>query len=154
MLRGETLAERAWRTLGEACDERIAVGKDDLGLPFPVLIEPAEPQAPIAGVVAGLRAAAYATAVVLPVDCPLVTSELLRELGEHEAVPQTGPLPGAYSKADLPELERRVASGDLSLRGVNPNVIEVGEYELVNLNTRDELSALEQHLAALDEHGA
>ena len=26
---GETLAERAWRLLGEACDERIAVGKRD-----------------------------------------------------------------------------------------------------------------------------
>ena len=24
---GETLADRAWRVLGEACDERIAVGK-------------------------------------------------------------------------------------------------------------------------------
>jgi molybdenum cofactor guanylyltransferase len=152
-LRGETLAERAWRTLGEACEERLAVGKEDLGLTFPVLLEPAEPQAPIAGVVAGLRAAAHDTAVFLPVDCPLVTPEVLRQLGEQGAVPQTGPLPGAYSKADLPELERRLASGDLSLRGVNPNVVEVGEYELVNLNTRAELSALEQHLAALDEHG-
>ncbi len=152
-LRGETLAERAWRTLGEACDERIAVGKEDLGLPFPVLVEPAEPQAPIAGVVAGLRAAAHDTAVFLPVDCPLVTPETLRLLGEREAVAQTGPLPGAYSKADLPELERRLASDDLSLRGVNPNVLEVNEYELVNLNTREELSALVEHLAALDEDG-
>ena len=152
-LQGETLAERGWRTLGEACEERIAVGKGELGLSFPVLVEPLEPQAPIVGVVAGLRAAAHDTVVFLPVDCPLVTPELLRELGELGAVPQTGPLPGAYSKADLPELERRLTDGDLSLRGVNPNVVEVGEYELVNLNTREELSALEQHLAALDEHG-
>jgi molybdopterin-guanine dinucleotide biosynthesis protein A len=152
-LQGETLAERAWRTLGEACDERIAVGKEDLGLPFEVLVEPAEPRAPLAGVVAGLRAAAHGTAVFLPVDCPLVTPELLRRLGDAVAVPQTGPLPGAYSKADLPELERRLASGDYSLRGLNPNVIAVGEYELVNLNTQKELSALEQHLAALDENG-
>jgi molybdopterin-guanine dinucleotide biosynthesis protein A len=92
--------------------------------------------------------------VFLPVDCPLVTPELLRRLGERGAVPQTGPLPGAYSKADLPELERRLGSGDYSLRGVNPNVVQVGEYELVNLNTREELSALEEHLAALDEDGA
>lgn len=123
LLRGETLAERAWRTLGEACDERIAVGKADLGLPFEVLIEPAEPQAPIVGIVAGLRSAAHDTAVVLPVDCPLVTPDLLRTLAEARSVPKTGPLPGAYSKADLPELERRVAAGDLSLRGVNPNVL-------------------------------
>ena len=39
MLEGETLAERAWRVLGEACEERIAVGKaaDGLELPFPVV---------------------------------------------------------------------------------------------------------------------
>ena len=107
-LRGETLAERAWRTLGEACDERIAVGKGDLNLPFEVLIEPAEPQAPITGVVTGLRASSHEIAVFLPVDCPLVTPQLLRELGEHAAVPRTGPLPGAYTKDDLPELERRL----------------------------------------------
>ena len=153
-LQGETLAERAWRTLGEACDERLAVGKEDLGLTFPVLVEPPQPQAPIVGVIAGLRAAAHGTAVFLPVDCPLVTPELLRVLGEARAVPQTGPLPGVYSKDDLPELERRLAAGDLSLRGVNPNVVEVDEHELANLNTREELSALEQHLAALDENGS
>jgi len=49
-LGGETLAERAWRLLGEACDERIAVGKaaDALGLPFPVLDDAIEVRAPIA----------------------------------------------------------------------------------------------------------
>jgi len=39
---GETLAERAWRLLGEACGERIAVGKaaDGLDLPFELLCDP------------------------------------------------------------------------------------------------------------------
>ncbi len=152
-LRGETLAERAWRTLGEACDERIAVGKGDLVLPFEVLVEPAEPQAPIAGVVAGLRAAAHETAVFLPVDCPLVTPQLLRELGEHAAVPQTGPLPGAYTRDDLPELERRLAGGDYTLRGVNARVREVDVRLLADVDSPDVLSALEEHLAALDDHG-
>ena len=151
-LRGETLAERAWRTLGEACDERIAVGKGDLGLPFEVLVEPAEPQAPIAGVVAGLRAVAHEIAVFLPVDCPLVTPELLRELGEHAAVPQTGPLPGAYAKSDLPELERRFADGDYTLRGVNLRVREVDVALLVDVDTPAVLSALEEHLTALDHN--
>lgn len=149
--RGETLAERAWRTLGEACDERIAVGKGDLELPFAVLAEPAEPQAPIAGVIAGLRAAKNDIAVFLPVDCPLVTAQLLRELGEQRAVPQTGPLPGAYSKADLPELERRLEGGEYSLRGLNPRVVEADKRLLADANTPAELSALEEHLAALDE---
>lgn len=150
-LRGETLAERAWRTLGEACEERIAVGKGELDLPFDVLVEPPEPQAPIAGVLAGLRAAANETAVFLPVDCPLVTPDLLRELGEQRAVPQTGPLPGAYSKDDVPELERRLAAGDYSLRGVNQRVVELDARLLADANTPEELSALEQHLAALDQ---
>ena len=151
-MRGETLAERAWRTLGEACDERIAVGKGELALPFEVLVEPAEPQAPIAGVVAGLRAAAHETSVFLPVDCPLVTPQLLRELGEHAAVPQTGPLPGAYTKDDLPELERRLASQDYTLRGVNLRVRQVDVRLLADVDSPDALSALEEHLAALDDH--
>jgi len=153
-LRGETLAERAWRTLGEACDERIAVGKGDLALPFEVLVEPAEPQAPIAGVVAGLRVAAHETSVFLPVDCPLVTPQLLRELGEHAAVPQTGPLPGAYTKDDLPELERRLASQDYTLRGVNLRVHQVDVRLLADVDSPDALSALEEHLAALDHQRA
>ena len=147
---GETLAERAWRTLGKAFEVRLAVGKGELELPFPVVVEPAEPRAPIAGVVAGLRAAATEVAVFLPVDCPLVTAALLRQLGAQRAVTQTGPLPGAYSKADLPELERRLAVADYSLRGVNPRVLEADPQLVANANTPAELSALEQDFAALD----
>lgn len=154
-LRGETLAERAWRTLGEACDERLAVGKaGELDLPFEVRDDGVELRAPIAGVVAGLRAASHETAVFLPVDCPLVTAELLRALGEARAVPQTGPLPGAYGTDDLPALLRRLSRGDLTLRGVNPRVLEVNEGLLANVNAPEDLLALEQHLAARDQHPA
>src|SRR5262245_52115658 len=57
-LEGETLAERGWRILGEACDHRIAIGKigDGLPLPFPVLDDGSDVRAPIVGLVAGLRA--------------------------------------------------------------------------------------------------
>jgi molybdopterin-guanine dinucleotide biosynthesis protein A len=103
-------------------------------------------------VAAGLRAAATGTAVFLPVDCPLVTVELLRRLGDERAVVPTGPLPGAYSKDDLPELERRLEAGDYSLRGVNPRVLDVDARLLANVNTPAELSALEDDLAALDRH--
>jgi aminoglycoside 6-adenylyltransferase len=138
---GETLAERAWRVLGETCDEVLAVGKerDLLGLPFPVLDDGSAERAPVFGVLAGLRAASFDTCLALPVDCPLVTSEVLRELLAAAAVPQTGPLPGAYAKAMLTELEARVARGELSLKGVNPNVLEVDERFLINVNTRMEL---------------
>ena len=127
--RGQTLAERAWGVLGATCDEVLAVGKsaDVLELPFPILDDDVDERAPVFGVIAGLRASAHETCVVLPVDCPLVTPELLRELVGASAVPQTGPLPGVYTKALLPELEARVARGELSLRGVNPTTLEVDE---------------------------
>ncbi len=135
--RGETLAERAYRTLGEVCDEVLAVGRaeDALALPFPVLDDGAEERAPIFGVVAGLRAARHDACLVLPVDCPLVTPELLRELLSAAAVPQTGPLPGAYAKTTLPDLEARVAHGELSLRGINQVSVDVDETLLLNVNT-------------------
>ena len=69
----ETLAERAWRLLGEAFPHRLAVGKraDQLGLAFEMLDDGIALRAPLAGVVAGLEAAPTEVAVFLPVDCPL-----------------------------------------------------------------------------------
>ena len=143
---GETLAERAWRVLGEACDERIAVGKaaDVLELPFPLLDDGSAGRAPIYGVLAGLRAATNDLSVVLPVDCPLVTRSVLRALAAARAVPQTGPLPGAYERAHVTELEARLERGELSLRGVNPNVLELPEELLVNVNTAADLQRVER----------
>ena len=114
---GETLYAHGRRVLEEACDEVLVVGKAG-ELPFDVLDDGAEVRAPIAGVVAGLRAATNEVVVFLPVDCPRVTPELLRALGEacHDAaVPQTGPLPGAWAKSTLPLLEQRLAEGPLAL---------------------------------------
>ena len=154
-LRGETLAERAWRTLGDACDERIAVGKldDGLELPFPVVHDGIDVRAPIAGVVAGLAAAATELCVVLPVDCPLVTPELLRTLaaacdGVDAAVPQTGPLPGAYRKSALPVLQRRLAAERLSLREalteLETRTVELDERLLTNVNTPGDLDSVSE----------
>ncbi|HEU0334999.1 MAG TPA: molybdenum cofactor guanylyltransferase [Gaiellaceae bacterium] len=144
-LGGETLAERAWRVLGEACGERLAVGKaaDGLPLPFPLLDDDSPVRAPIAGLVAGLRAARNEVIVALPVDCPLVTPEAVRALGEALAVSHTGPLPGAYSLAMLPELEARLAAETYGLRGVNPRVLELDERLLADVDTPADLAALE-----------
>ena len=134
--RGETLAERAWRVLNDACEEVLAVGKaDGADLPFPVLDDGVEEHAPIHGLIAGLRAASNDVCLALPVDCPLVTPDTLRALAATRTVPQTGPLPGAYHKDVLAELEERVARGELSLRGVNPLVLDVDETLLLNVNT-------------------
>jgi molybdopterin-guanine dinucleotide biosynthesis protein A len=139
---GETLAERAWRTLGGVCDERLAVGKvaDGLELPFAVLDDGTDIRAPIAGVIAGLRAAAHPVCLVLPVDCPLVSADALRRLAAAApARPQTGPLPAAYTRAQLPRLERKLELGDYTLRDVEAAVVELDERELANVNTEADL---------------
>ena len=139
--RGETLGARAWRVLQDVCEEVVAVGKADEAsdLPFPVLDDGSTERAPVFGVIAGLRAASYETTLVLPVDLPLVTPELLRTLLGANAVPQTGPLPGVYAKSLLSELESRVERGELSLRGLNTRVVEADEASLVNVNTPTDL---------------
>jgi aminoglycoside 6-adenylyltransferase len=140
LFRGETLAERAWRILHEVCEEVFAVGKGDgAGLRFPVFDDGANERAPIFGLIAGLRLASNDVCLVLPVDVPLITPEALRALAATRTVPQTGPLPGAYPKDALAELEARVARGELSLRGVNPLVLDLDETLLLNVNTRMDL---------------
>ena len=139
--RGESLAERGWRTLREVCAEVLAVGKasDESELPFELVDDGTDERAPVFGVIAGLRAAAYETCILLPVDCILVTPVILRELLDAGAVPQSGPLPGVYMQTMLPELEARVAVGERSLRGVNTTVLEVEESRLLDVDTPTDL---------------
>jgi molybdopterin-guanine dinucleotide biosynthesis protein A len=148
---GKTFAEQAWGILGAACDERLAFGKaaDELPLPFPVHDDGVELRAPLAGIVAGLRAARNDVCVFLPVDMPFATAELLRALGkacEQAAVPQTGPLPGAYARSALAVLERRLAAGELALRDALAELaavtVELDPAQLVNVNAPEELAAL------------
>jgi hypothetical protein len=80
---------------------------------------------------------------VLPVDCPLVTPALLRALGVGGAVTPSGPLPGGYSTSLVPVLEKRVARGELSLRGVNPTVLAVDEVLLADVDTPADLARLD-----------
>jgi molybdenum cofactor guanylyltransferase len=143
---GETLAERGHRVLAEAFDEVVVVGKaaDVLGLPFDVLDDGSDVRAAIVGVAAALRLADADLVVVLPTDMPFVTAGLLRSLAESAegvdaAVPQTGPLPGAYRRTALPVLERRIDAGELALqRALNElrtRTVECDETLLVNVNT-------------------
>jgi molybdopterin-guanine dinucleotide biosynthesis protein A len=147
---GETLAERAWRVLGEACDERLAVGKHgELELPFDVVDDGTAVRAPLAGVVAGLRAAAHHACVFLPVDAPLVTPVVLRTLDEAcevAAAPAASPLPCALVKSALPVLIRRLTSGDLSLKDalaeLDAKVVEIDAVLVSDADTPRELEAL------------
>jgi molybdopterin-guanine dinucleotide biosynthesis protein A len=148
---GETLAARAWRLLGEACDERIAVGKhaDGLELPFELIDDGTEIRAPIAGVVAGLRAAKNDVVVVIPVDVPSLTREALLELAaacRDVAMPPSGPLPAAYRQTALLALERALAQGRLALReaigGLDVATVDLDESLLVNVNTQADVRRL------------
>jgi molybdopterin-guanine dinucleotide biosynthesis protein A len=80
-----------------------------------------------------------------------VTPGLLRSLaaacqGVDVAVPQTGPLPGAYRRRALPVLQRRLAAERLSLRDalaeLETRTVELDEQLLANVNTPDDLSRL------------
>ena len=146
-LDGETLADRARRVLAEACDEVLVVGKAG-ELPFEVLDDGSDVRAPIAGVVAALRAARHDVCVCLPVDCPWVTAATLRRLGEacHDAaVPQTGPLPGAWARSALPVLDARLAAGGpfalyRAYDELDVVTVQVDAAELADVDTPDALS--------------
>jgi molybdenum cofactor guanylyltransferase len=149
---GEVLGERAHGVLEEAFGRVLVVGKpgDELGLPFDVADDGSDVRAPIVGLAAALRLAETDLSVVLPTDMPLASADLLRRLAEavggfDAAVPQTGPLPGAYRKSALPVFERRVAAGDYALYraldDLSVRVVELDEQELRNVNTPADLAA-------------
>ena len=133
---GETLRERAWRLLGEICDERIAVGRGGLADPG---------TGPVAAIAVGLRAAKRELAVVVPVDMPLLTAEALRLLvdaSRDAAVAQAGPLPCAVARRTLPAFE----TGERRLRTVLDSVdtacVRLEERLLANVNTPTDLARL------------
>jgi molybdenum cofactor guanylyltransferase len=145
--RGRTLGEWTWEALGW-CDERIAVGKaDTVELPFAVVDDRYGVRVPMAGVVAGLELAEHDLCVLLPVDCPLVGEMELRVLAaacRDAAVPQTGPLPGAYRRSALEVLKPRLEAGEVALRDalaeLDTVVVELDPARLRNVNTREELA--------------
>jgi molybdopterin-guanine dinucleotide biosynthesis protein A len=148
----KTFADVAWNRLAW-CDERLACGKvlDALPLRFPVRDDDSPVRAPLAGVIAGLRAARFDVVVALPVDLPLITDEALQALASacsgDAAVPQTGPLPGAYRRSALPVLERRLRAGELALAAaleeLETRAVEVDPSLLANINRPQDLPWLE-----------
>ena len=139
---GETLAERAWRLLGEVCSEQLAVGRLD-GLPFGTLDDPGT--GPVAAIGAGLRNATCEVAVVVPVDMPLLTADALRLMADAcrgAAVAQRGPLPCAVATRVLPAFETGERRLRAVLDGLDTARIELDERLLANVNTRADLDTL------------
>jgi molybdopterin-guanine dinucleotide biosynthesis protein A len=139
---GETLAERAWRLLGEVCTERIAVGGAG-GLPFETLDDPGT--GPVAAIAAGLRSATCEVAVVVPVDMPLLTADALRLLADacpEAAVAQRGPLPCAVATRMLPAFKTGEGRLRAVLDGLDTARIQLEERMLANVNTRADIDTL------------
>lgn len=141
-LDGETLAARAWRLLGEVCAERIAVG-DLEGLPFPALADAGT--GPVAAIAAGLRGAVHDVAVVVPVDMPRLTPDVLRLLAgacRDAAIAQEGPLPCAVARRTLAAFETGERRLRTVLDGLDTAVVQLDEDVLVNVNEPCDLERL------------
>ena len=133
---GATLQARAWRLLGDACDEQIVVGRGGLGDPG---------TGPVAAIAAGLRAAAHDLVVVIPVDMPLLTADALRALAgacRDAAVAQRGPLPCAVARRTLPAFETGERRLRTVLAGLDTAHVQLDARMLANVNTPEELDTL------------
>jgi molybdopterin-guanine dinucleotide biosynthesis protein A len=93
--------------------------------------------------------------VFIPVDVPFLTAEVLRLLASScrdAAVPQTGPLPGAYRRTALPVLTRRLEAGQLALHDALPQldtvVLDVDARLTTNVNTPEDLERVRRSMPA------
>jgi molybdopterin-guanine dinucleotide biosynthesis protein A len=133
---GETLGDRAWRLLGEACDERIRVGPGGLDDPH---------TGPVAAIAAGLRAATGEIAVVIPIDMPRLTVAALHDLAaacRDAAVAQNGPLPCAVARRALPAFETEERRLRTVFAGLDTAKIELDNGLLLNVNTSADITHL------------
>jgi molybdopterin-guanine dinucleotide biosynthesis protein A len=131
-LEGRTLLERALGVLESVCEAIVVTQSPRRPLGFDFAAHPRVSVAsdapgtagPLAGLVAGMNALPFETALVLGVDFPLVSSEALRALiamlGESSAVvpapaglPQ--PLCAVFATASRDALARSLAHGERSL---------------------------------------
>jgi molybdopterin-guanine dinucleotide biosynthesis protein A len=83
------------------------------------------------------------------VDTPLVRASLLLKLAvacRDAAVPQTGPLPGAYRKRALRALESGERSIRRSIAELDVSVVELDPDLLANVNTCEDLQQLSRGL--------
>jgi molybdopterin-guanine dinucleotide biosynthesis protein A len=126
---GETLGDRAWQLLGEACDERIRVGPGGLDDPG---------TGPVAAIAAGLRAASHDLAVVIPIDMPRLNAAALHELAaacRDAAFAQNGPLPCAVARRALPAFETEERRLRTVLAGLDTAEVALDAALLLNVNT-------------------
>jgi molybdopterin-guanine dinucleotide biosynthesis protein A len=170
VLAGRPLISYPLAALAEAGLEAAVVAKSDAALPkleVEVLIEPAEPVHPLAGIAAALRQTGRPI-VVIGCDFPFVPAALLRALAdapEPLVVPAPGgdaqPLVARWTPALLPALDAALDREEALRRTVaalSPRLLEDAEPAafgdparvFFNVNTPADLRRAESALSSLD----
>ena len=165
-LGGEPLLLRPLRALHEAVGDAVVVAKRATALPalpagVGLWVEPDEPRHPLAGVVHALDAAGGRPVLVVAVDLPLVTAELLRELALRDAAgapavvaaagSELQPLCARYEPAARAALAAALPDGRVvdAVRALRPTLVEAGDPALLaNVNTPEDLARAEAALAS------
>jgi molybdopterin-guanine dinucleotide biosynthesis protein A len=140
----------------------VAKGRRYDFLPYRQVEDTVEGQGPLAGILAGLRAARYETALVAACDIPVLKIDVLKKLIEMSdgcdiVVPRTPkglePLLAVYKRSVLPRLEKLLASGERQVLALfdlcRTEYINLADAAwLENLNTPEDYDA---YLNSLDE---
>lgn len=168
---GVPLLQRAVELLHQIAGELIVVTRDQTGSvgDARIISDEVKDRGPLGGLLTGLRAAAGQSALVIPVDMPLLTVDLLRYVvtasaGWEITVPRWAngiePLVGVYATACIDALERFVTRPDRSardfVRSREFTVRYVDEFEVrqfgdpsrlfFNVNTRQDVLVAEAML--------
>ena len=165
-LESQTLLERAVSIVRPLADRVLIVGKDVGPRPFDGIETHLDDHAnagPLGGIATALRLARPHPCLIIPCDMPMLSAGLLgRLIGSHGRDldctllmnPDTGrpePLVGVYAPSCLAAMAESIAAGRLAiwrtlaeLRVRHVPVPAAQADQLVNLNTPNDVSGLEQ----------
>ncbi|HEX7071775.1 MAG TPA: molybdenum cofactor guanylyltransferase [Rhodothermales bacterium] len=130
----------------------VARERNDLPVDAPQVVDLYADAGPLAGLHAGLLATDAPAVLVLAVDLPSITPEVMRRIRDAEAGPDVPvvargtdgrlqPLCGRYPRTVLPVIAARLEAGRRSVHGLlevapGPVVVEVEASALRNVNHR------------------
>lgn len=167
---GETLLARAWRTVNTVCDKSFVVGDPAKYSSYgPIVEDVYKEQGPLGGIHAALTLGAARLNLVVAVDMPFITSELLRFLimqskmsAAAACVPEIDgrlqPLCAVYRRDFLPLAEVALRAQENKIgRLLTPGRTQVIKENMLtkagfaagmftNLNSLDDISALSDRL--------
>ena len=165
---GIPLLQRTVELLRKVADDLIVVTRDQTGRlgDARIISDEVTDRGPLGGLLTGLRTVGHPSALVIPVDMPLLTVDLLRYLipasaGWEITVPRWAggiePLVGVYSSACTDPLERFITRPNPSardfVRSRDFTVRYIDEFEVrqfgdpahlfFNVNTQEDVRAVE-----------